>query len=207
MTSFALSEPVVFNKPDTNTWPDQGTFDPPTILDNAQNSILNVPNKDSDWIGQYIIIIPKEGTFREYIKPLNKKYWTGESLKTSTQEFWIPSLAELGVVNISEAPNYIGGIESEYSDNVNKPYSFFVSGGNSRIKTPTNSTNRITYWTRSTVDNEEFAEGTHINRNQYAINENGAPVIKNKTDQAYFVFGFTLSFDKEKGASLYGESI
>lgn len=215
ITSFTSYKQQTINKPDTNTWPDKGGFDEPenTFDNNIQHALFRVENlATGERPGAYVQKVGLRGTanknFRQYIKPCKKLYWTGEKLAASEQEFWIPSLAELGVINLQEAPNYIGGFDAEFTEGVATPYSYFISGKNSRIKTTNDSTNKVSYWTRSTADNVEGERSQSIiNRNAYAIDSNGSPIIQNKTNQNYIVFGFTLDFNDKKEMNLDGESI
>ena len=125
---------------------------------------------------QYVLANVLPG--KDYLIPMKKQYWTGEETKVHECIAAIPSAAELGITS-DLAPTYIGGQNNEYTEGVHSPYEYFIDNER-RIRREYDTNEPVVYWTRSTSDDGDKAEGTNINVNQIVVNADGTTSTLNK---------------------------
>lgn len=157
-----------FNQSEDSEWP-RKTEDiaKPEYILNCQDYIIENP---------YVLANLLPG--KNHIIPMKKQYWTGEETKVHECVAAIPSAAELGITS-ELIPTYIGGQNNEYTEGVHSPYAYFINNER-RIKKEYDTNSPVAYWTRSTSDDGEKAEGTNININQIIVNADGTASTLNK---------------------------
>ena len=157
-----------FNQSEDSEWPRKTEdISQPEYMLNCQDYIIENP---------YVLANVLPG--KDYLIPMKKQYWTGEETKVHECIAAIPSAAELGITS-DLAPTYIGGQNNEYTEGVHSPYEYFIDNER-RIRKEYDTNEPVVYWTRSTSDDGDKAEGTNINVNQIVINADGTTSTLNK---------------------------
>lgn len=158
-----------FNQSEDSEWPRKTEdISQPEYMLNCQDYIIENP---------YVLANVLPG--KDYLIPMKKQYWTGEETKVHECIAAIPSAAELGITS-DLAPTYIGGQNNEYTEGVHSPYEYFIDNER-RIRKEYDTNEPVVYWTRSTSDDGDKAEGTNINVNQIVVNADGTTSTLNKT--------------------------
>ena len=158
-----------FNQSEDSEWPRKTEdISQPEYILNCQDYIIENP---------YVLANVLPG--KDYLIPMKKQYWTGEETKVHECIAAIPSAAELGITS-DLAPTYIGGQNNEYTEGVHSPYEYFIDNER-RIRKEYDTNEPVVYWTRSTSDDGDKAEGTNINVNQIVVNADGTTSTLNKT--------------------------
>lgn len=158
-----------FNQSEDSEWPRKTEdISQPEYMLNCQDYIIENP---------YVLANVLPG--KDYLIPMKKQYWTGEETKIHECIAAIPSAAELGITS-DLAPTYIGGQNNEYTEGVHSPYEYFIDNER-RIRKEYDTNEPVAYWTRSTSDDGDKAEGTNINVNQIVVNADGTTSTLNKT--------------------------
>ena len=158
-----------FNQSEDSEWPRKTEdISQPEYMLNCQDYIIENP---------YVLANVLPG--KDYLIPMKKQYWTGEETKVHECIAAIPSAAELGITS-DLAPTYIGGQNNEYTEGVHSPYEYFIDNER-RIRREYDTNEPVVYWTRSTSDDGDKAEGTNINVNQIVVNADGTTSTLNKT--------------------------
>ena len=158
-----------FNQSEDSEWPRKTEdISQPEYILNCQDYIIE---------NQYVLANVLPG--KDYLIPMKKQYWTGEETKVHECIAAIPSAAELGITS-DLAPTYIGGQNNEYTEGVHSPYEYFIDNER-RIRKEYDTNEPVVYWTRSTSDDGDKAEGTNINVNQIVVNADGTTSTLNKT--------------------------
>lgn len=157
-----------FNQSEDSEWPRKTEdISQPEYMLNCQDYIIENP---------YVLANVLPG--KDYLIPMKKQYWTGEETKVHECIAAIPSAAELGITS-DLAPTYIGGQNNEYTEGVHSPYEYFIDNER-RIRKEYDTNEPVVYWTRSTSDDGDKAEGTNINVNQIVVNADGTTSTLNK---------------------------
>ena len=157
-----------FNQSEDSEWPRKTKdISQPEYMLNCQDYIIE---------NQYVLANVLPG--KDYLIPMKKQYWTGEETKVHECIAAIPSAAELGITS-DLAPTYIGGQNNEYTEGVHSPYEYFIDNER-RIRREYDTNEPVVYWTRSTSDDGDKAEGTNINVNQIVVNADGTTSTLNK---------------------------
>lgn len=158
-----------FNQSEDSEWPRKTEdISQPEYMLNCQDYIIENP---------YVLANVLPG--KKYLIPMKKQYWTGEETKVHECIAAIPSAAELGITS-DLAPTYIGGQNNEYTEGVHSPYEYFIDNER-RIRREYDTNEPVVYWTRSTSDDGDKADGTNINVNQIVVNADGTTSTLNKT--------------------------
>ena len=158
-----------FNQSEDSEWPRKTEdISQPEYMLNCQDYIIE---------NQYVLANVLPG--KDYLIPMKKQYWTGEETKVHECIAAIPSAAELGITS-DLAPTYIGGQNNEYTEGVHSPYEYFIDNER-RIRREYDTNEPVVYWTRSTSDDGDKAEGTNINVNQIVVKADGTTSTLNKT--------------------------
>lgn len=158
-----------FNQSEDSEWPRKTEdISQPEYMLNCQDYIIE---------NSYVLANVLPG--KDYLIPMKKQYWTGEETKVHECIAAIPSAAELGITS-DLAPTYIGGQNNEYTEGVHSPYEYFIDNER-RIRKEYDTNEPVVYWTRSTSDDGDKAEGTNINVNQIVVNADGTTSTLNKT--------------------------
>ena len=158
-----------FNQSEDSEWPRKTEdISQPEYMLNCQDYIIENP---------YVLASVLPG--KDYLIPMKKQYWTGEETKVHECIAAIPSAAELGITS-DLISTYIGGQNNEYTEGVHSPYEYFIDNER-RIRKEYDTNKPVAYWTRSTSDDGNKAEGTNINKNQIVVNADGTASTLNKT--------------------------
>lgn len=158
-----------FNQSEDSEWPRKTEdISQPEYMLNCQDYVIENP---------FVLANVLPG--KDYLIPMKKQYWTGEETKVHECIAAIPSAAELGITS-DLAPTYIGGQNNEYTEGVHSPYEYFIDNER-RIRREYDTNEPVVYWTRSTSDDGDKAEGTNVNVNQIVVKADGTTSTLNKT--------------------------